>query len=45
MRNIFGKSFDVEDLNNLVQDLIKKKENFKDLDNNYLKNKTRDIFF
>ncbi len=45
MRNIFGKSFEVEDLNNLVQDLIKKKENFKNLDNNYLKNKTRDIFF
>lgn len=45
MRNIFGQSFEVEDLNNLVRDIIKKKENYKNLDNDYLKNKIRDIFF
>lgn len=44
-RSIFAKNFDVNDLSKLVQDIKEKKENFKKLDNNNLKNKIRDIFF
>jgi len=44
-RNIFGNSFEVNDLNKLVQDIKNKKENFKNLKNDDLKNKIRNIFF
>lgn len=44
-RNIFGKTFEIKNLNNLVFDIKEKKENFKDLDEKNFKNKIDDIFF